>query len=112
MDYVKLSPAIFCLLLLGAHFFRAGWLPLVIFYLSLVGLLFVKRDWVARLVQLSLVLGSLEWVRSLMVYVAERQAIGQPWKRLALILGTIALFTALSAIVFQCRSLKIRYKLR
>lgn len=111
MDFVKLTPVILSLLLLSAHFFRAGWLPLVIYYLSLIGLLFVRRGWAARLIQLSLVLGSLEWMRALMMYVAERQAMGQPWRRLALILGTIALFTALSALVFQCRSLKIRLKI-
>jgi hypothetical protein len=47
-----------------------------------------------------------------MMYVAARQAMGQPWKRLVLILGAVALFTALSSLIFQTRSLKIRYKLK
>ena len=112
MDLVKLIPAVVSLLLLSAHFFRAGWLPLVIIYLVLVDLLLVKRSWVARLIQFTLILGSIEWIRTLMMYVAARQAMGQPWKRLVLILGAVALFTALSSLIFQTRSLKIRYKLK
>ena len=112
MDLVKLVPVVFSLLLLSAHFFRAGWLPLVIFYLSLIGLLFVKRRWIARLIQFFLILGSIEWIRTLMVYVTARQAMGQPWTRLVLILGAVALFTALSSLVFQSRTLKVRYKLK
>ena len=112
MDLVKLVPVIFSLLLLSAHFFRAGWLPLVIFYLSLIGLLFVKQRWVARLIQFSLIIGSIEWIRTLMMYVTARQAMGQPWTRLVFILGAVALFAALSSMVFQSRTLKTRYKLK
>ena len=111
MDIIKLTPAIVSLLLLSAHFYRAGWVFLVVYYLSLVGLLFVRRAWVARLVQISLVIGSVEWVRTLVGYVAVRQTSGQLWVRLVVILGTVALIAALSALVFQLRALKIRYKI-
>ena len=112
MNLVKLTPVVSSLLMLNAHFFRAGWLPLVLLYLFLVGLLFVRRSWVARLIQISLIIGSIEWIRTLMMYVTARQAMGQPWTRLVLILGAVVLFTALSSLVFQSRTLKVRYKLK
>ncbi|MEA3500722.1 MAG: hypothetical protein U9R41_06885, partial [Candidatus Marinimicrobia bacterium] len=57
------SPIILSLLLLGAHFNKAGWLPLVIFCVILPFTLFVKRVWIARLVQIVLILGAIEWIR-------------------------------------------------
>ena len=40
-----------------------------------------------------------------------RIALGQPWTRLALILGAVALFTAASALVFSHRRLATRFAL-
>jgi hypothetical protein len=38
-------------------------------------------------------------------------ALGQPWVRLVVILGTVALLTAASALVFRNPRLKARYRL-
>ncbi|MEE8341392.1 MAG: hypothetical protein V3R52_04780, partial [Candidatus Neomarinimicrobiota bacterium] len=62
-------------------------------------------------VRILLVLGSIEWIRSMFKYVFERQSIGEPYIRLVLILGIVALFTGLSAFVFRNQSLKKLYKL-
>ena len=42
-------------------------------------------------------LAGLEWVRTLLFDVQQRQAVGEPWLRMALILGSVALFTLLAA---------------
>lgn len=93
-------PIVLSLLLLGAHFNKAGWLPLVIFCVILPFLLFIKRVWVARLVQIVLVLGAIEWIRITIVIVGERIDAGDDWIRLVIILGGVALFTLFSGLLF------------
>ena len=56
-----------------------------------------------------LALGALEWLRALYGFAAMRIAFGEPWTRLALILGAVALFTGLSGLVFKNRSLRDYY---
>ncbi len=110
MNVLLLLPVVLSSLLLGAHFLRTGLIPLVLIALLFPFLLLFKRARAARLVQIILVIGALEWVRSLIVLVAERQADGQPWIRLAVILGAVAVFTGCSALpFFFCRSLRKRY---
>ena len=60
--------------------------------------------------QLLLGLGSLEWLRSLYFFAAIRISWDQPWTRLAIILGTVALFTALSGLVFKNKKLCSYYQ--
>jgi len=67
--------------------------------------------WVARLLQIVLVIGALEWIRTLVVFATARAAAGQSWTRLAVILGVVALLTLVSAMVFQGASLSRRYRL-
>lgn len=106
-----LLPAALAALLLGAHFYRAGVLWGVALAAALVVLLFVRRPWSARTVQAGLVLGTAEWLRTLAAFAAARVSLGQPYLRLALILGTVALFTALAALAFESRPLRARYRL-
>ena len=111
MNVIRLLPVILSFLLLAAHFLRSGLIPFVALALLLTALLLVRRVWVARLVQMALVLGALEWLRTLLYLVALRQEAGQPWARLAIIIGIVAAFTGSSAFIFFCNSLKVRYRL-
>ncbi len=111
MTALQLLPVVVSLLLLGAHFLRSGNLVLVALALVLVGLLGVRRRWAARLVQVALVLGALEWARTLVVLVAWRSEAGRPVTRLAVILGSVTLLTVLSALVFRTERLRRVYKL-
>ena len=61
-------------------------------------LLLVQRQWAQRVVQGVLVLATFEWIRTLLAHVAQRQALGEPWLRMALILGGVAAFTAASTL--------------
>ena len=110
MNFIRLLPVILSFLLLGAHFYRAGQFALVLVSLLLMILPVVRYSWVPRLVQAGLLLGALEWLRTLFVIVQVRIEIGLPWTRLATILGAVALFTALSALVFINRKLRNRYR--
>ena len=110
MTFVLLIPGILSLLMLAAHFFRAGWMVLVGISLGAIVLLFVRRSWSMRIVQVLLFLGALEWLRSMSLFVGERAADGLPWTRLAVILGSVASFTAFSAILFETRRLRNCYR--
>jgi len=111
MNFILSLPMVLSAILLAAHFIRAGLLPVAAFVLVFPVLLPFREAWIARFAQLILALGALEWVRSLLVIVAERQAKGEPWTRLAIILGAVAVWTGGSALLFYCPSLKRRYRL-
>jgi hypothetical protein len=88
-------------LVLGAHFFRSGNLPLVAVALVFLPLLFVPRRWAARTIQAGLVIGAMEWIRTLAAFAGQRRAMGLPYTRLAIILGGVALATAACLLVFR-----------
>jgi len=109
MNMLRLLPVIFSFGLLAAHFSRAGIFPLMIICLALPLLLFIKKRWVARSIQVLLVLGAAEWIRTMMGYIEIRKSIGDDWTRLAIILIVVALLTALSGLVFRGKKLRSTY---
>lgn len=69
----------------------------------------LARPWAARLVPLCLAAGSLEWVRAGFGLVQQRIAQGEPWARLAVILGAVALVTAASAWLLRSPRLRAHF---
>lgn len=112
MNFARLLPVVISLILLAAHFYRAGQYVLVLVSLVFVFLLLIRKTWVPRLTQLALLLGAFEWLRTLYFIVQTRVEFGLPWNRLAIILGVVALFTALSGLVFRNKALCKRYTAR
>jgi hypothetical protein len=112
MNVLRLFPVIFSFLILSAHFSRAGLTLFSLIFLLIPFLLLIKQTWIVRLIQLFLLIGSIEWIRILFVYASERQSFGEPYVRLVIILGIIALFTGLSALSFKNQALKERYNLK
>jgi hypothetical protein len=104
-------PVVLSLVVLGAHFMRYGDTILVAGTVVLIALLFVRQPWVARLMQVVLVLGALEWLRTLYGLAQMRAALGEPYGRMLIILGGVAAVTACSALVFQSQALKDIYGL-
>jgi hypothetical protein len=103
-----LLPAL-ALLVLGAHFFRAGLAPLAGACVALLALLFVRTTWAARTLQAALALGTLEWLRTAWGFASARAAQGQPYTRLLLILGSVALFTVLAALALRSRTAQAHF---
>jgi hypothetical protein len=103
MNILKIVMVIISSLLIGAHFFRWGNYPLVILALGFPIILAVRTTWAGRVVQLLLVLASIEWIRTLLMLVAERRAAGMPWTKLSVILGSVAAFTIFSAIMIEVK---------
>lgn len=104
-------PIVLSLVILGAHFMRYGNSIGVIGSLALIALLMVGRPWVARLMQVVLILGALEWVRTIYELAQVRVAHGQPFLRMMVILVVVVAVTFCSALLFQLPALKKIYRL-
>jgi hypothetical protein len=106
MNIIRIISVIMSSLLIGAHFLRAGSYPLVLLALGLPLILLLRNTWATRILQILLVLAGIEWIRTVLVLVAERRAVGHPWIRLAIILGVVAAFTIASALMLRARENK------
>jgi len=111
LNTLRLLPVILAFGLLAAHFSRANMPPAVVVSLITPFLLLIRKPWIARSIQILLLIGALEWIRSMFGYIQVRKEIGEDWGRLAIILLTVALLTACSGLVFRGKSLKKRYQL-
>ena len=99
------------LLLLAAHFLHAGAAPMATLCILLIALLFVPRAWAARVLQVVLAVGAVEWVRTAWTLAERRLEHDQPYLRLVLILGSVALITIIAALLFQHPALRSRFGL-
>ncbi len=109
MTVLLLFPAILSFLLLAAHFLRSANYLAVLGLLALVPLLALRRPWVALLARATLWLGTGVWLYAGALFTVQRLRLGEPYLRLVLILGGVALFTALSSWAFSSRRLRERY---
>lgn len=92
---LSLAPVL-AFLLLGAHFIRDGSWVMTTACVTLAVLVAWPRAWVPRLLQVALLLGTLEWAWTAFVLAQQRIAEGRPWGRMTIILGVVALLTAAS----------------
>lgn len=112
MTAVLVIPVVLSMVLLAAHVSRAGlpW-PVAVLVVALAGLLAVPRRWAARTLELALILGALEWLRTTVILASARRAAGLPATRLVVILVAVALVTGASALVFRHPRLRRRFRL-
>jgi hypothetical protein len=108
---LQLLPVLVSALLIAAHFLRSGSPLLVIFCLAMPLLLLIRHPLAARIVQASLILAALVWVRTAAALAALRSDLGLPWVRMTVILGAVAAFTLGSFFVFLSKTLRRRYNL-
>ena len=109
MNFLRLLPIIISFLLLSAHFYRSSELVFAVLPIVLFIPLMFRQTWIPRLIQLALFLGAVEWLYTLVSVAQIRVQFGVPWVRMAIILGAVALFTALSGLVFRNTALRERY---
>ncbi len=112
MTALLLVPAVTACILLAAHFLRFYAFGVVGFCLLLPFLLLVRRRWAARIVQIVLLVGVLVWGRAGYVFAHQRILAGEPWGRLAIIIGGVTLYTLVAAALFETPPLRRRYGLR
>ncbi len=101
MMVLRLLPVILGCLLIAAHVLRDGLLLLAALLALLPFLLLVRRPWVPPLFQVVMVLAALEWVRTAVVLARGRIAAGEPWIRMAVILGVVVAVTAGAALLLR-----------
>jgi hypothetical protein len=104
MTYLQLVPATLSLVILAAHFLRSGSL-LVVFLVVLV-----RQPWAGRALQWVLVIGAIEWLRTLVVLTSQRRLEGLPYTRMALILAAVGVFTLSSALLVSTRRAKVHFR--
>lgn len=103
-NFLRILPFLLCSLLMAAHLFRANLLILMIISLLIPFVLIIKSKISLRIVQITLVIYSLEWIRTMISYVAERMENGDNWLRLAIILSVVALANLLSILPLKNRA--------
>lgn len=74
-----LTPAVLSALILGAHFLRRGQMVPLLACLVAAALPALRHPQARRVLQFYLLLGTLEWLRTLGQLVAERRELGEPW---------------------------------
>jgi hypothetical protein len=112
MKALSLVLIVLSLVVLGAHYLRYGNEIGLAVALGLIGLLFVRRPWAARVIQVALVLGALEWAHTLYELVQMRMAQDAPAARMAAILGVVIAVTFASALLFQTKAMQRFYRLQ
>ncbi len=108
--FLKILPVILCFLLLAAHFGRAQIFILQYISILIPFLLFWKTKIAAFIIQACLLLAGIEWIRTAVYYARIRIEDGEPWLRLAIILGSVAALNFATILVFRTKSMKARYK--
>ena len=110
MKIFKFSLPILSCVMLAAHFSRArnDWFVLMCLAFPLI--LLSQKKWVMRIFQVFLLAGGAIWIERTIFLVHQRQQQQQPWIRLAVILGIVALFTILSALVFENKKIQVIFK--
>lgn len=109
MTFLLLAPTIIALITLAAHFARYSLYPLSGALVALLALLLIPRRWVARTMQLVLLVAALEWVTVLYDVAQERAMDGRDARKSGIILGGTALFTLAAAALYQTPRLRKRY---
>lgn len=97
MRALRIILVILSALLLAAHFYRRGTAIVAAGCAVLPLVLFASGAWARRSLQVALLVGVIEWLRTLGSLARARAAAGEPWARMALILGCVALVTAVAA---------------
>src|ERR1035437_2494226 len=112
MPLLSLSPVAVSFLLLAAHFMHAQQLAGVGAALAMVAMLTIRRPFVPWVVQIALALASLEWLRTALSFVQERQRLGQAlfplWGGVSLI--TVTRTSLLCGLLFRSARVKFYYQ--
>ena len=105
----RLLLPVFASVLMAAHFSRveSDWTALLCLLFPLI--LLIRRRWVLQIFQLYLIWGGAVWIDRLLVLRQVRIDMGEPWMRLAAILGFIAMTTIVAALRIEHARFKEAY---
>lgn len=77
---------------------------------ALIALLFVRRAWAAIVIEACFAVFTIEWAMTAYALYLKRIEAGSPWMLAVSIVAGCALFTLLSGLVFETRTLKKHYR--
>ena len=97
------------LVILAAHFLRFGDTGLAVSIVAIAGLCFTRFAWARLVCAVVLFLGSFLWVKTGIDFVQIRMAVGQPWIRLAVIMGSVCAFSLLGAWILSLQRSAARF---
>ena len=106
---LRIIPLIVSALLLAAHFLRQGNIWLVGLCLLILALLWIKKRWSLIVLQLFAYLGGLIWINTASTIIQQRLYLGEPWVRVAIILGVVASFSVLAGLLLNTAAVKERF---
>ena len=104
-----LTPAVLATLVLAAHFLRRGQMLPFVVCVAMSGLAFVRQGWARRVWQGFLGIAVLVWLGTLAAIVRQRLHDGEAWRRPVVILGAVAAFTLVSALLLEHRRAYAHY---
>lgn len=110
MVIALLIPIVLSCLLLAAHFLHGGSLSLMALSLIVPLVLFIRHRYAVRTVQAVLTIAFLEWLRTVVVLTEQRMDTGTAWKRMAIILGAVAIWSLGSALLLETPPMRRRYR--
>jgi hypothetical protein len=96
---LSIGMTILSALLIAAHFLRTGSYVLTVAGAVFPALLLFRNRTAVRVVQVLLILAAAEWLRTLVLIALEREALGEPWLRMALILGAVGALSGAAAVL-------------
>lgn len=101
----------FMILVLAAHFSRAGSDVVAIITLLVPLLFFIKQKWVIKTLESIAYLSAVIWLYGAYQYIQIRIATGEDWIRLLVIMGAVALYSAWSGYFLNSSRIKEVYGL-
>lgn len=110
MRVLVFVPVVVSNLLLAAHFYRSGFLPAAALFLLFPGILIVRHRLVPRLLTFFLLVGGVEWLRTLYLLTGIYQEAGRSSTRLIVILLAVSTVTVLTPLVFRSAAMRKRYR--
>jgi hypothetical protein len=107
--FFRVIPLILASLMLSAHFFRHWNYLLMIVSLLAPCLLFIKRRWSLIALRVFTILGGGVWIVAIVDIAKIRITMGEPWGKMAVILGVVALFTIFAGLLLNSSKVKEKY---
>lgn len=89
-----------CNLALAGHFLRDGTMVGVVLCLAVTVTLWSRRQWAVLLNALTLLAGAPLWLATAGQILAKREAAGQPYQRMLVILGCVAALSAATGLLW------------
>ena len=96
-------------IVLAAHFYRDGNLPLVAVCVAVPFLFLYRRRPSLLALQALAYAGALVWIYTALDIVYVRNQLGRPWTAAVVILGAVAVFTAVAGALLNGRTMRDRY---